>query len=78
MMARELGGIAQLQTAEATLSNKDVTIGFDATTQEGVHINSIHITTVDGSYVIAVDELPGGTADDYQQHICDSIDSLAS
>ena len=68
MMARELDVIASVQTAEATLTNEHVTLGFDATTQEGVHINSIHVTTRTDCYVIAVDELPGGTALDYSSH----------
>ena len=77
-MARELGVIADVQTAEALLNNKHVTLGFDATTQEGVHINAIHITTESACYVVAVDELPGGTAVDYSEHICQSIDHLAT
>ena len=56
-MARALGVIADVQTAEALLNNKHVTLGFDATTQEGVHINAIHITTESACYVVAVDEL---------------------
>lgn len=36
-MARELGSIAELQTAEALLENKKNTVGFEATTQEGTH-----------------------------------------
>ena len=45
---------------------------------DGVHINSIHVTTVSSCYVIAVDEMSGGTAVDYSDHICQSIDNLAS
>lgn len=77
MMARELGVLAELQAAEALVANNDVTLGFDSTTQEGQHINSIHFTTATSCYVVAIDELAGGTALDYQQHICESIDSLA-
>ena len=36
------------------------------------------MTTTSSCYVIAVDELPGGTAADYSQHICESVDHLAS
>lgn len=32
-MTRELGAIAELQTAEEILENKNTTLGFDATTQ---------------------------------------------
>lgn len=77
-MTRELGAISDLQTAEALLANTHSTLGFDATTQEGIHLNSIHFTTKENCYVVAVDELPGGSAEDYQIHICDSISNLAN
>ncbi|KAL5481691.1 hypothetical protein EMCRGX_G021924 [Ephydatia muelleri] len=75
-MTRELGVIAELQTAEVILDDHNITLGFDATTQEGVHVNSIHITTKTDCFVVAVDELPGGTAD-YYLHITDAFDNLA-
>ena len=43
----------------------------------GVHINSVHITDKANCYVISVDQLPGGTAEDYHTHICDSVNRLA-
>jgi len=76
MMARELGAIAEMQTATTILRSDNVTIGFDATTQEGVHVNSIHFTTQDCS-VAAVDQLPGGTAADYAEHIMDTVNRLS-
>lgn len=54
-MTRELGAISDLQTAEALLANTHSSLGFDATTQEGIHLNSIHFTTKENCYVIAVD-----------------------
>ena len=78
MIAREIGVIADLQAAEALISNNHLTLGFDATTQERVHLNSIHVTSESHCYVLAIDELPGGTAVDYSTHICQSIDHLAS
>ena len=77
-MVRELGAISDFQTAEAILEKKDCTLGFDATTQEGVHLNSIHVTTETTCYVVAADELPGGTAEDYFHHIDDSVTNLAN
>ena len=38
----------------------ELTVGFDATTQEGVHINSIHLTTKEECEVIAIDKPFGG------------------
>ena len=77
MMARELGVVADLQAAELLMTNANVTLGFDSTTQEGVHINSVHITTKDGCNVIAIDQLAGGTAEDYARHVDDSVKRLA-
>ena len=76
-MARELGSIAELQTADSILHNRNVTLGFDATTQEGIHVNSIHFTTKTDCVDAAVDELPGGTGEDYANHITQTVDSLA-
>ena len=59
------------------IKNTDSTLGFDATTQEGTHVNSIHVTTPTSCIACAVDELPGGTAADYHQHITETVDNLA-
>ncbi|KAK2140232.1 hypothetical protein LSH36_1428g00020 [Paralvinella palmiformis] len=77
MMVRELGVVADLQAAEMVMTNTDLTLGFDATTQESVHINSVHITSKYGCNVIAVHQLAGGTAEDYMHHIDDSVKRLA-
>ena len=60
------------------IGSKDVTIGFDATTQEEIHVNSIHFTTENECVAAAVDELAGGTAEDYAQHICEMVDNLSA
>ncbi|KAK6177160.1 hypothetical protein SNE40_015317 [Patella caerulea] len=79
MMVRELGVITDVQSAEAIRDNKDLTVGFDVTTQEGVHINSVHVTfPSEKCLVVGIDQLPGGTAMDYKDHICTSIDELAN
>ena len=78
MMAREIGVIADLQAAEALISNNHLTLGFDATTQKGIRRNSIHVTTESHCYVLAIDELPGGTAVDYSTHVNPSTISPAS
>ena len=76
-MVRELGVITDLQTAEIDISEENLTLGFDGTTQEGIHASCIHLTTKTGCHVVALDELSGGTSEDYEQHICQSIDNLA-
>ena len=72
-MARELDATADLKAAEVAMKTSDLTIGFDDTTQEGVHINSVHFTTKEECEVIAA-----GTADDYCEHVCNAVDHLAA
>ena len=76
-MVAELGLLSDLQVAEFIHKSTDVTIGFDATTQEGVHVNAIHTTSEHKCLVVALDQLAGGTAKDYSQHIIDSVAHLA-
>lgn len=76
MMTRELGVILDFRAAEILIDTDDLTLGFDATTQEGLHINSIHVTSNDDCHVLAIDQLAGGTAEDYENHITESIDCL--
>ena len=78
-MVLEMGVISDLLTAETLYDGEDITLGFDATTQEGVHVNSIHVTlkVAPGCLVVALDQLPGGTAQDYHNHVVSSIDHLA-
>ena len=37
----------------------NLTLGFDSTTQGGVHVNAINIHNMEHEYVIALDELAG-------------------
>ena len=69
-MTSELDIIVDIKTAELAMKISDLTVGFHATTLEGVHINSIHLTTKEECEVIAIDELAGGIADDYCEHVC--------
>ena len=64
MMTRELGVISDLQVGELLMSSDNLTLGFDATTQEGFHINSVHVTSKDNCCDILVDQLADGTAED--------------
>ena len=59
------------------MTKEDLTLGFEATTQEGVHLNTIHITTKSDWYVLTIDKLPGGTAEDYENHVYETVDRLA-
>ena len=68
-MSLELGILSDYITAEFILKNKNLTLGFDATTQEGVQVNAININSKDQGYLVSLDELAGGTANDYTDHI---------
>ena len=76
-MAREIGIIAAFQAATFIIKNSNLTVGFDATTQNGVHVNSIHVTSKETCLIVALDELPGGTSEDYENHRTESIDFIA-
>ena len=76
-MAREMGVISDVACAELIMNTPNCTIAFDATTQEGVHVNVVSLSTPERSSVIALDQLPGGTADDYAAHVTNSIDNIA-
>ncbi|XP_071787284.1 uncharacterized protein [Asterias amurensis] len=76
MMTRELGVISDFQAAEILLQNQNITLGFDATTQEGVHVNSVHITTQTTCHILDIDQLAGGTSEDYALHIEASIQRI--
>jgi len=77
LIARELGTLSESQAATTILASDNVTVGFDATTQEGVHVNTIHFTTNTQCCVAALDQLPGGTAADYADHVLDKVDRLS-
>ena len=47
------------QAAEFMYVNDDVTIGFDATTRAGQHINAINVHNGNAEFVISVEEVPG-------------------
>ncbi|KAK6189815.1 hypothetical protein SNE40_001804 [Patella caerulea] len=78
-MVVELGLLSDLKVVEMLDETANTTISMDdATTQEGCHVNEIHTTTEDQCLVVALDELPGGTAKDYAQHVIKSVEHLAS
>ena len=58
-MAVKPGVISDLQASEMIYSNDKLTLCFDATTQEGVHVNAIHVTAEHASYICSLEQLPG-------------------
>lgn len=63
--------------AGVILSNKNTIIAFNVTTQDRKHTNEIHFTTRNLCVSAAVDELPGGSAEDYSNHICQTLYNMA-
>ncbi|XP_014662638.1 PREDICTED: uncharacterized protein LOC106805525 [Priapulus caudatus] len=78
LMTRELGVISDFHAAEIILNSENITVGFDATTQEGLHVNSVHITNKSDCHVLAIDQLAGGTAEDYELYITETFDNLTN
>ena len=76
-MARELGVISDLMASETLLENVNLTLCFDATTQNGVQVNEVHVTSMEECIVLGLDQLPGGTAEDYERHILETVDRIA-
>ena len=76
-VAMELDSLAGLKTAEMSRKTSNLTVGFDATTQEYVHLNSIHFSSKSTCEVVVIDELAGGTVEGYCNHVCSSVDNLA-
>ena len=69
--------VSDFQCAEMLTSEEDLKLGFDATTQDRMHVNSIHDTSKDKCNILDIDQLPGGTAEDYELHITNTIDRVA-
>ena len=78
-MAREMGSLTDLQTADLVLKNPHSTLCWDATTLGGSHINQIHISTDPSTQsTISVETLSGGRTIDYVNHIESAIDTTAT
>lgn len=77
VMALELGLWSDVHVARVLMENKKITLAFDATTQEGIHINAVHITINNQCYVLGLDLLPGGTAVDYASQVVALFDHFA-
>ena len=77
-MAIELGVLSDIQVSEVLFSTPGLCIGFDASTQEGTHFNVVHINSDTDYYMMDLDELPGGTHQDYGNQICSVVNRMAN
>ena len=76
-MGIEFGVLSDMQVSEQLFCTPNLTLGFDASTQEGVHFNVIHINTKEEYYMLDLAELPGGTHEDYCSQVCKLFERLA-
>ena len=53
------------------------TLAFDATSLKGEHLNAIHFCSAEEILTASVARVPGGKAEDYANHVCNTIDDLA-
>ena len=62
-IAKMQANIDKLTRSENVLlyNSRNVTIAFDATRQDGTHVNEIHTTTKEKCLVMSLEELVGGT-----------------
>ena len=75
-MAYEMSVISDLQTADLLITSQNITLAWDATSINGLHINEIHINTPERVAVINIGSLAGGPTEDYTKQICDSLDAI--
>ena len=59
------------------MSASRATLGFDATTLSGVHVNAVHFATPDNILSAGIAEVPGARAEDYHKHIISVLNQLA-
>ena len=71
--AWELGVLCDLQAAEFVVAADSLTSCWDATSTIGDHINHVYVSSPQSSMALSTDILPGGTADDYVEHLVRSL-----
>ena len=82
-MARELGVLSDIQSADALLHSPSSGIAWDATDLHGRHVNEIHVVTGGSDeqphkyHCLSIGQLPGGTTNDYTAHIATALDDTA-
>ena len=77
--AYELGVISDIQVGEVLVNNENLTLAWDATSLDAQHVNEVHIHTspsLSSGYVLQVSNLPGGTTEDYTEHIKNCISDV--
>ncbi|KAG1681796.1 hypothetical protein GQR58_011602 [Nymphon striatum] len=71
----ELGVLSDIQGAQLMIDNDNLTLAWDATSLDANHINEVHVYTPGKppkGHVLQISSLPGGTTDDYNEHLTNS------
>ena len=72
----ELNILCDLQCGEFLCNAGNLTLAWDATTYKGNHINQIVVSSKDRFMTLTTDLLPGGTSEDYADHLVNSLKSI--
>ncbi|GFR69994.1 hypothetical protein ElyMa_002061700 [Elysia marginata] len=74
--AYELGILCDLQCGEFLVNAEALTLAWDATTLKGTHINQVVVSSKDRFFTLATDLLPGGTSEDYAEHLVQTLTNI--
>ena len=75
--------LADLQTEEALLCHKGMTLGIDGTSimsahLSDAHLSDAHLTTVNQCYLLSIVYPPDGTARGYTNQVCTALQQIAN
>ncbi|KAK0065848.1 PiggyBac transposable element-derived protein 1 [Biomphalaria pfeifferi] len=75
-MALELGILSDLQVGELMFKENELTLSWDSTPLDGQKINSCHISSKHQNLTLQTFGMPGGTTEDYLEHILNAIHDI--
>ncbi|KAK0062763.1 hypothetical protein Bpfe_007968 [Biomphalaria pfeifferi] len=75
-MALELGILSDLQVGELMFKENELTLSWDLTPLDGQQINSCHISSKHQNLTLQTFGMPGGTTEDYLEHILNAIHDI--
>ncbi|KAK6971074.1 39S ribosomal protein L46 mitochondrial [Biomphalaria glabrata] len=75
-MALELGILSDLQVGELMFKENELTLSWDSTPLDGQQINSCHISSKHQNLTLQTFGMPGGTTEDYLEHILNAIHDI--
>ena len=77
-MTRELNVISDIQACDAIVNSECCTLGWDATTLDGMHLNGVYVSTnKKEKFLISIAHLAQPNTKHYKEHILESLNQLA-